>query len=54
MIYTVTVERVMRDTIEVEADDEDEAVELADAEFCERHGEHEYDETTTTLEGVDA
>jgi hypothetical protein len=50
--YTVTVERVMRDTFDIEAEDETEAIELADAEFCELHGEHEYDHTETTIESV--
>jgi hypothetical protein len=51
--YHVTVERVMRDVLTIEADDEDEAGERADAMFCELHGEHDYDNTTTEVEDAD-
>ena len=48
--YHVTVERTMRDTLTVEADGEDDAVEKAEAMFCELHGEHGYDETFSEVE----
>jgi hypothetical protein len=48
--YHVTVERVMRDVLTVDAEDEADAVAQSDALFVERHGEHDYDETTNTVE----
>lgn len=51
--YTITVERVMRDTFEIEADTEDEARDAAHEEFCEAHREHEYDETSVTVDSSD-
>ena len=51
--YHVTVERVMRDVLTVEAEDEDEAAEMASDMFCDLHGEHEYDHTEETVEVAD-
>ena len=48
--YTVTVRRTMRDDFTIEADSEEEAAASADEQFCELHGEHEYDHTETTVE----
>jgi hypothetical protein len=43
----------MRDTLTVEADDEDSAIQQAEAMFCELHGEHAYDETYSEVENAD-
>jgi len=51
--YHVTVERTMRDVLTVEADDEDGAIQRAEAMFCELHGEHAYDETYSEVENAD-
>lgn len=51
--YHVTVERVMRDVLTVEAESEEDAAEQADAAFCELHGEHDYDHTETSVEEAD-
>ena len=51
--YHVTVERTMRDTLTVEADCEDDAIQRAETMFCELHGEHAYDETYSEVENAE-
>lgn len=48
--YHVTVERIMRDTFTVEANNDEQAEEIAHDIFVEAHGEHEHDETSVEVE----